>query len=63
MLRSLEELELIKGLTHCLEIEAGPQSNVTQPMGHTEPRQAADGVDRQETMIALRPYRSGRRLG
>ena len=71
MLRSLEELELIKGMAHGppfkpgagFEIEASPQSNMTQPMGHTEPRQAARRVDRQETMIALRPYRPGRRFG
>ena len=54
MLRSVEELEFIKGLTHRppfkpgagFEIEACPQGNVTQPMSHTEPRQATDGVDR-----------------
>ncbi len=63
MLRSLEELEFIKGITHRLEIEAYPQGNVIDPMGHTEPCQAARSVDRQKTMIALRPYRSGRRFG
>ena len=60
MLRSLEELEFIKGMTHGLEIEPCPQGNAIEPMGHTEPCQAARGVDRQETMIALRPYRAGR---
>ena len=63
MLRSLEELEFIKGMAHGLEIEPCPQGNVIEPMGHTDPWQAACGVDRQETMIALRPYRSGRRFG
>ena len=71
MLRSLEELEFIKGLTHSppfkpgagFEIETSPQSNMIEPMGHTEPCQAAGGVgrgvDRKETMIALCSYRAG----
>ena len=63
MLRSLEELEFIKGMTHGLEIEACPQGNTIEPMGHTEPCQATCGVDRQETMIALCPHRAGRRFG
>ena len=63
MLRSLEELEFIKGMSHCLEIESGSQGYMIEAMSHTEPRQAICGVNRQETMIALRPYRSGRRFG
>ena len=47
MLRSLEELKFIKGMTHGLEIEPCPQGNVIEPMGHTEPCQAARGVNRQ----------------
>ena len=71
MLRSLEELEFIKGMTHRppfkpgagFEIEPCSQGNVTQSMSHTEPRQAARGIDRQKTMIALCSYRAGRRFG
>ncbi|CAI8035001.1 Chloride channel protein CLC-f [Geodia barretti] len=44
---ALEELEFIKSMTHGLEIEPCPQGNVIEPMGHTEPCQAARGVDRQ----------------
>ena len=31
MLRSLEELEFIKGMTHGLEIEPCPQGNAIEP--------------------------------
>ena len=63
MLRSLDELKFIKGMTHSLDVEPCPQSNVIESMSHTEPRQTAGGIDHQETMIALRPNRAGRRLG
>ena len=63
MLRSLEELEFIKGMTHRLEIEPCPQGNMIESMSHTEPCQATCSINRQKTMIALRPNRAGRRLG
>ena len=63
MLRSLEELEFVKGKANSLEIYLGSQGKMIHPVCYANPFQATGRVDSHETVVALSSDCLRRRLG
>ena len=62
-LRSFQSLQFIEGISNGLEIESSPQRTVIESMFDPQALQATGRIQGHKTVVALRAYPLGRRLG